>query len=70
VSAAETGRVTAFDERRGLGEITTADGAVYSFHSTMIADGSRTITLGAEVEFEIRPGRAGNWEAAAIGPRT
>jgi cold shock CspA family protein len=61
-----TGAVTAFDERRGLGEITASDNVVYAFHATAIADGTRTIAVGAEVEFEIRPGRSGNWEAGAI----
>ena len=65
-----TGAVTAFDVQRGLGEITTADGTVYAFHATTIADGTRTITVGADVQFEVRPGRAGNWEAAAIAPRS
>ena len=63
-----TGAVTAFDERRGLGEITAGDGAVYAFHATAIANGTRTIAVGAEVQFEVRPGRSGNWEAGAITP--
>jgi cold shock CspA family protein len=42
---------------------------VYSFHCTTIADGTRTITVDAEVQFDVRPGRTGNWEAAAIEPR-
>jgi cold shock CspA family protein len=63
-----TGEVTAFDEHRGLGEITSADGVVYAFHSTTIADGTRTIAVGAAVQFEIRPGPLGRWEAAAITP--
>ena len=69
VRAAGTGRVTAFDEHRGLGEITGDDGTIYSFHCTTIADGTRTIAVDAEVQFEIRPGRLGNWEAAGITPR-
>ena len=62
------GQVSAFDEHRGLGEITAADGTVYPFHCTAIADGTRTIASGTNVEFEIRPGRLGRWEAAAITP--
>lgn len=46
-----TGSVTAFDARRGLGEITDADGQVWPFHCAVIADGSRTIEIGAPVEF-------------------
>jgi len=63
------GRVSAFDEHRGLGEVTADDGTVYPFHCTAIADGTRTIAVGAGVGFEIRPGRLGRWEAAGIKPR-
>ena len=59
------GTVTAFDERRGLGTV-TADGHEYSFHSTQIADGSRTVRVGQAVEFAVVPGRRGDWEAAHI----
>src|SRR5262249_13152030 len=60
------GRVTQFDEARGLGEITAEDGTVYPFHCTVIVDGSRTIDEGASVEFEIAAGHRGRWEAAAV----
>jgi cold shock CspA family protein len=63
-----TGRVAAFDERRGLGEIEGADGRRYPFHCTEIADGSRTIGVNAAVKFSVAPGALGRWEAAAIGP--
>ena len=63
-----TGRVVAFDERRGLGEIETTDGERYAFHCTRIADGSRTIKVNAAVEFTVVPGQLGRWEAADIGP--
>ena len=43
------GVVTQFDDPRGLGEVTGEDGAVYPFHCTQIADGSRTIAEGTEV---------------------
>jgi cold shock CspA family protein len=60
------GTVTGFDERRGLGQVTTDDGAVHEFHCTQIVDGTRTIAVGAAVEFEIVPGQLGRWEAAQI----
>lgn len=63
-----TGRVTAFDDGRGLGEITTDDGAVYPFHCTAIADGSRTIRIGTRVGFAVVAGHGGRWEAAAVHP--
>ena len=62
------GRVTAFDARRGLGEITAADGTVLGFHCTSIADGSRSIAVGTPVDFEVAPGHGGRWEATAIEP--
>jgi cold shock CspA family protein len=62
------GTVSAFDERAGLGEVTADDATVYPFHCTVIADGSRTIEVGANVDFEIVPGPLGQWEAAQISP--
>lgn len=61
-----TGTVTAFDEDRGLGEITTDAGDLHHFHCTGIADGSRTIAVGTAVRFGIIPGRLGRWEAWEI----
>jgi len=63
------GRVTAFDEHRGIGEITADDGTVYPFHCTVIADGTRTIKVGAAVEFDVVAGHLGRWEAAVLTPR-
>jgi cold shock CspA family protein len=63
------GKVSAFDEHRGLGELTADDGTVYPFHCIAIADGTRTIEVGADVEFDVRAGRMGRWEAAGIKPR-
>ena len=62
------GTVERFDAATGLGEINGADGATYSFHSTVIADGSRTIEVGVAVDFEVVPGHLGRWEAAAVSP--
>ncbi len=60
-----TGTVTAFDERRGLGTV-DAGGREFSFHTTQIVDGSRSIRIGQTVEFEITPGRRGDWEATGV----
>jgi cold shock CspA family protein len=63
------GRVAEFDEQAGLGAITTADGAANPFHCAEIADGTRTIAVGVDVEFEpLR--KLGRVEAAAIRPVT
>lgn len=59
------GTVVEFDEARGLGHI-VADGTGYPFHCTAIADGTRTIEVGASVAFEVRPGGLGRWEATAL----
>jgi cold shock CspA family protein len=62
------GKVVAFDEKRGLGEIESADGERYPFHCTRIADGSRTIAVQTPVEFDVVAGHLGTWEAATITP--
>jgi cold shock CspA family protein len=63
------GVVIQFDAHRGLGEVEAEDGGRYPFHCTRIADGSRTIAVGAKVEFVIVPGLPGRWEAAEIRSR-
>ena len=63
-----TGTVTAFDEKRGMGEVTAEDATVYPFHCTVIADGTRSIEVGSPVDFEVVAGPLGKWEAAAIKP--
>ena len=60
-----TGTVVEFSEPRGIGVI-RADDSTYGFHCTQIADGTRSVRIGATVEFEVVPGRRGDWEAARI----
>jgi cold shock protein len=60
------GKVRTFDERRGLGEIESDDGTAFPFHCTAIADGTRRITPGTPVEFDVVAGLPGRWEAAVI----
>ncbi len=68
------GTVTAFDEERGLGELRDDDGLELGFHCAAIADGSRTIEVGARVAFVVAPGHRGRMEArhlvALIPPRS
>ena len=59
------GTVTAFDQARGLGEVTGADEA-WPFHCTAIADGSRSIPVGARVAFDLVPGHLGRDEATCL----
>lgn len=63
------GQVVAFDEHRGYGTVRDETGVEYSFHCTQIADGSRTIAVGASVSFAVVPGLLGRWEASALRPR-
>ena len=59
------GTVSAFDKMVGLGEITRDDGLIVPFHCIVIADGSRDIPVGAEVEFDLMC-KLGRYEAAHI----
>jgi cold shock CspA family protein len=59
------GTVIEFDDARGLG-VLDADGTTYPFHCTALVEGTRTIEVGAEVTFGVRPGGLGQWEATAI----
>jgi cold shock CspA family protein len=60
------GTVESFDEAAGLGIVRAIDGSTYPFHCTQLADGTRTVPVGAPVLFEVVPGHLGRWEAAAI----
>ena len=61
------GTVTAFDAHVGLGEITLTQGEVVMFHCAEIADGTRQINLGSEVECELIT-KFSRAEASAIRP--
>ena len=60
------GKVAEFDEHVGLGVVEADDGTRYPFHCTQIADGTRTIPVGAAVNFEVAAGPLGRWEAARV----
>jgi cold shock CspA family protein len=60
------GTVESFDEAAGLGTVRATDGSAYPFHCTQLADDTRTVPTGVAVIFDVVPGRAGRWEAAAI----
>jgi len=62
------GNVAEFDEAKGYGTVRTGDGRDLFFHCTQIADGTRTIPVGVNVEFEVAPGHNGRWEAIDIRP--
>ncbi len=60
-----TGTVAAFDESVGLGVVAGTDGVDYPFHCIEIADGSRSIPVGADVTFDLLA-KLGRWEAANL----
>jgi cold shock CspA family protein len=62
------GRVVEFDEHAGTGAVEGEDGARLFFHCVAIADGSRRIDVGAEVTYDVVPGRLGRWEAWRLTP--
>ena len=59
------GRVVAFDPAAGLGEVERNDGVRYPFHCIEIADGTRSIAVGAAVTFTLLC-KLGGYEAACI----
>ena len=66
--APQRGVVVTFDDPRGLGVVRSESGHEYPFHCAAIADGSRTVDVGAAVRWRVVPGRLGRWEAAEIEP--
>lgn len=60
------GTVVAFDEARGLGTVAAGEGGEWGFHCTAIADGTRTIDVGAAVVFDVVPGHLGRMEAVRV----
>jgi len=66
--AEATGTVAAFDDPRGLGTVRVDGGGELPFHCTAIADGTRTIAVGAPVRFRVVAGRLGRWEADQLAP--
>jgi cold shock CspA family protein len=62
----DRGVVTRFDETSGIGVVTGVDGVELTFHAVAIADGTRTIAVGAEVSYEVVPALLGRWEASRI----
>lgn len=59
------GRVVEFDIERGLGVIESEAGERVIFHCTQIADGSRVISDGAQVTYDLLA-KLGHYEATAI----
>lgn len=62
------GTVTQFDGAAGLGVVTAEAGDEFRFHCVEIADGTRTIDVGARVEFTLLA-KLGAYEAACLTKR-
>jgi cold shock CspA family protein len=62
------GRVAEYDDHKGYGYLATADGGRLFFHCTAIADGTRTIPVGVDVEYEPVTDPRGQPEAANVRP--
>jgi cold shock CspA family protein len=60
------GTIESFDASRGLGVLRTDDGVTLGFHCVDIADGTRSIDVGARVRAERSVGHVGHDEARAI----
>jgi cold shock CspA family protein len=60
------GKVTFFDEDRGLGTVIADDGSELGFHCTSIVGGERRIAEGARVTFATAPGHLGVLEAVGV----
>lgn len=69
MTAREHGRVVEFDEHKGYGWVETEDGRRLFLHCTALADGTRTVTVGARVAFDVAPGHLGRWEARGVSPQ-
>ncbi len=60
------GKVTRFDEERGIGEVLADDGSTLPFHCTSIANRQRRIPQGARVTFSTAAGHLGELEATGV----
>lgn len=68
-TSSHRGTVADFDEHAGFGTVRAEDGRELFFHCTQLTDGTRTIEVGAQVNFEIVPAPLGRWEAARVEKR-
>lgn len=67
VFGSSRGTVTGYDDHVGAGVVTGDDGQTWWFHCTRIADGSRSVPVGAVVSFVLSAGPNGI-EAIEVAP--
>jgi cold shock CspA family protein len=58
-TAVHPATVIAFDDARGLGAVRTDEGYELFLHCTALADGTRTVAVGAQVACTVVAGRLG-----------
>jgi cold shock CspA family protein len=58
-TAVHRGTVSTFDDARGLGAVRTDGGHELFLHCTALADGTRTVAVGAHVACTVVAGRLG-----------
>jgi cold shock CspA family protein len=63
------GRIESFDDARGDGTVRSDGGERFYFHCVEIADGSRTIDVGARITARRGVGHLGHDEAFTIEER-
>lgn len=64
------GTIEDFDDRRGDGHLRGDDGELYYVHCVAIADGTRTIRVGARARARRGVGRLGYDEVLDVSPVT
>ena len=62
----ERGRVVDYDDHKGYGFLETTDGRRLFFHCTAIADGTRSIPVDADVDYDEVTDPRGKPEAANV----
>lgn len=60
------GTVESFDADRGLGVLRSVDDVALGFHCVDIADGTRTVAVGARVRAQRSVGRRGHDEVLKV----
>lgn len=66
LASSRRGTVVAFFSERGTGLVEEDGGSRWPFHCVELADGSRTVPVGAPVVFTVRAGIAGTLEATRL----
>lgn len=66
LSSSRRGTVVAFSSERGAGFVEEEEGGRWPFHCAELADGSRSVPVGAPVVFTLKAGLGGELEAIRL----